>query len=185
MSAELSPEDLDEVELVMWSDADWAGYPEDSKSTAGLLLEFMNPNNGRRWPTSWSVKRRASTSNLIAEAETVAVCHAVKHEGLPTLILLEALFASARRPLELVGEVDNTQAITVVHKGYSKKLRFLERTHKSAIGTVNELNKSGGLVVEYALTFTHRGDGFTQCLTPAKFFAAREMMGLVPNVLSK
>ena len=32
-SAELSPEDLDDVQLVMWSDADWAGDPEDSKST--------------------------------------------------------------------------------------------------------------------------------------------------------
>ena len=55
----------------------------------------------------------------------------MKHEGLPTLILLDALLAGARRPVELVGKVDNTQAITAVHKGYSKKLKFLERTQTS------------------------------------------------------
>ena len=32
LRAELSPEDLDEVQLVMWSDADWAGDPEDTQS---------------------------------------------------------------------------------------------------------------------------------------------------------
>ena len=55
LRAELSPEDLDEIQFMMWSDADWAGVPEDSKSTSGLLLELVNPNNGRRWPISWSV----------------------------------------------------------------------------------------------------------------------------------
>ena len=100
LRAELSPEELDEVQFIMWSDADWADDPEDSKSTSGLLLELVNPNNGRCWPISWSVKRQGSTYNLTAEAETVAVCHALKHEGLPTLSLLDALLAGARRPIE-------------------------------------------------------------------------------------
>ena len=147
LSAELSPENLGEVQLVMWSDAGWAGDPEDSKSISGLLLELMNPNNGRRWPISWSVKRQCFTSSSTAEAETVALCHAVKHEGLPTLILLDALLAGARRRVALVGKVDNTHVITAVHKGYSKKLKFLERTHKCAIESVHELIKSGQLCV--------------------------------------
>ena len=74
------------------------------------------------------------SSNADAEAETVALCQAVKHEGLPTLILFDALLAGARRPVELVGKVDNTQATTAVHNGYSKKLKILERTHKCSIG---------------------------------------------------
>ena len=40
LHAELSPEDLDEVQLVMSSDADWGGDPEDTKSISGLLLEY-------------------------------------------------------------------------------------------------------------------------------------------------
>ena len=120
LGAELSPDDFDDVQLVMWSDAGWAGDPEDFKSTFGLLLECLNPNNGRRWLIRLSEKRHGSTSNSTAEAETVALCHAVKHEGLPTLILLDALLAGARRPVELVGKVDNTRAITAVRKGHSK-----------------------------------------------------------------
>ena len=61
LRAELSPEDVDEVQLVMWSDADWVGDPEDTKSTFGLLLESMHPYNGRRWPISWFVKRQGSS----------------------------------------------------------------------------------------------------------------------------
>ena len=164
----------------MWSDADWAGDPEDTKSTSGLLLEFTNPRNGRRWPISWSVKRQRSTSSSTAETETVALCHAVKHEGLPTLILLDAFFADARRPVELVGKVDNTQAITAVHKGYSKKLKLLERTHRCAIGSVHELIESGQLCVEYSLTLEHRGDGFTKCFSPpSKFIEAGNMMSMI------
>ena len=62
-------------------------------------------------------------------------------------MLLDHLLADARRPMELVAKVDNTQFIILVHKGYSKKLRFLERTHKCPIGTINELINSGDLVV--------------------------------------
>ena len=77
----------------MWSDADWAGDPEDTKSTFGFLLELISTNNGRRWLFIWAVRRQGSTSNSTAEAETVALCYAVKREGLPMLILLD----SARR----------------------------------------------------------------------------------------
>ena len=97
------------------------------------------------------------------------------------LILIDALLGGARRPIELVAKVDNTQAISVVHKGYSKKLKFLERTHKCSIGAIHELIQSGQLVVDYAPTLTHRGDGFTKCLLPSKFIEARKMMSMVTH----
>ena len=181
LHSEFSPDDLQDVQLVMWSDADWCGDSEDTKSTSGLLLELLNPFTGRRWPISWSVRRQGSASSSTAEAETVALSHATKHEGIPMLILLDALLGVARRPIELVAKVDNTQAISVVHKGYSKKLKFLERTHKCSIGVIHELIQSGQLVVEYASTLTHRGDGFTKCLLPSKFVEARKVMSMVTH----
>jgi hypothetical protein len=117
----------------MWSDANWIGDPEDTKSTSGLLLEFINPTNERRWLISWAVRRQTSTSSSTAEAETVAFCYAAKHEGIPTRLPLDALLQNARRPIELIWKVDNTQAISAVHKGYSKKLKYLERTHRCSI----------------------------------------------------
>ena len=70
------------------------------------------------------------------------MCDAVKHKGLLTLILLDALLAGARRPIELIGKVDNTQAVSAAHKGYPKKLKFFERTHKCLIGSVHEFIES-------------------------------------------
>ena len=113
------------MQLLFWSDADWCGDPEDTKSTSGLLIELYSPTTGRRWPIALNERRQGSMSSSTAEAETVALAFAVKHEGLSTLILLGSLFDGARRPVELVAKVYNTQAITAVTKGYSKKLKFL------------------------------------------------------------
>ncbi len=35
--------------------------------------------------------------------------------------------------------IDNTQAIAAMKKGYSKRLRCLNRTHRCAIGVLNEI----------------------------------------------
>ena len=118
------------------------------------MLEFVNPINDRRWLIIWAVRRQTSTSSSTAEAETVALCYAAKHEGIPTLILFDALLQGARRPVELVGNVYNTPAISVVHKGYSKKLKYFGRTHKCAIGFVHEFIESGQLSVDHASTLT-------------------------------
>ena len=66
--------------------------------------------------------------------------------------------------------VDNTQAITSVHKGYLKKLWFLKRTHECSMGVINELIEANKMQVEYAPTLAHRGDGFTKVMTPAKYW---------------
>ena len=96
-------------------------------------------------------------------------------------ILIDVLLAGCRPQIPLICKVDNTQAITAAHKGYSKKLRFLERTHRCAIGSLHELLEAGEIMVEYEPTATHRGDGFTKALAPQKFVVARDFMGLIQN----
>ena len=88
--------------------------------------------------------------NSTAETKQLAFCYAENHDGLPTLILLDALLAGARRPVELVDKVDNTQVILAVHTDYSKNVKFLERTHTCSIGFVHERIESGLLCVEYS-----------------------------------
>ena len=48
-----------------------------------------------------------------------------------------------------------------------------------SIGAVHELIESGTVSCEYAETSTHRGDGFTKALVPAKFLVARSLMGMM------
>lgn len=92
--------------------------------------------------------------------------------------LLDFMIGGTRRPLELVCKIDNTQAIAALHKGYSKTLKFLARKQKCAIGAVRELIESQAIVCEYHPTASHRGDGFTKALVPAKFLIACDMMGM-------
>ncbi|CAK0809613.1 unnamed protein product [Prorocentrum cordatum] len=160
LAAELAPEDIFDLELLMWSDADWAGDSEHAKSTGGVLVELHSPTSGRRWPLSLAVRKQTPTAGSTAEAETVALSHNTKHEGIPTQMLLERMLGI---DIPLVALVDNAQAISAV-----------------SIGLLHELVvERGAMILKHAPTATHRGDGFTKAMSPARFMRARDLMGMI------
>lgn len=53
MHGELSPKELEDVVINVFSDADWNGDNETSKSTTGFWVELYSPSSGRSWPISW------------------------------------------------------------------------------------------------------------------------------------
>ena len=174
----LSPDDLNDLVLTAWSDADWAGESEHTQSTGGLWLELTGTSSGRCWPISWGVKKQTMTASSSAESETVALSSNIRHETIPILDMLAKMLGSNVPEPRMLAKVDNTQAISAVTKGFSKKLRYLERCHRCAIGVLHELYDRGELEVEYAETSSHKGDGFTKALQPAKFLRARELMAM-------
>ena len=127
------------------------------------------------------MRRQGATSGSTAEAETVALCSSVKQDGIPFMEILDFMLCESRRPIELVCRVDNTQCLAAVRRGYSKKLRYLERTQRIAIGSVHELLERGEINCEYWQTDTHRGDSFTNWLVPTTVLAARDLMGIRPH----
>eukprot|EP00974_Lingulodinium_polyedra_P096367 9341904-Lingulodinium_polyedra.AAC.1 len=46
----LAPPDLEDVLLLVYSDADWNGDPETSKSVSGWWIELFAPTSGRSFP---------------------------------------------------------------------------------------------------------------------------------------
>lgn len=59
-----------DVELAGYSDSDWAGNPDDRKSTTGYVF---NIGSG---PISWSSKKQPTVSLSSTKAEYKALCSA-------------------------------------------------------------------------------------------------------------
>ena len=94
-----------------------------------------------------------------------------RQEGLPIQTLLEQMLGVR---LPLVAHVDNDQCIIAV-KGFSKKLRQLQRTHRVSLAVVHELvaEPTQNISVKYCPTAEQLGDAFTKALNPVQFIAAR------------
>jgi hypothetical protein len=71
------------VDLIAYSDADWAGCPDTRKSTSGYVV-FLGDNL-----VSWSSKRHHTVSHSSAEVEYRAVAKAVAETTWPRQLLHE------------------------------------------------------------------------------------------------
>ena len=174
----LSTDDLADVQLVMWPDADLAGDLETAKSTTGMYLELRSLDGARSWPLSWRSKRQGSTATSTCEAEYIAMSTSARAEAIPMQVLLERALG---RRVDLICLEDNTQCLTAVKTGYSAALRSLPRTERISLSVAHEtFVLTPGNEIRYHPTETHKGDAFTKRLDPNKFEIALELLGLRP-----
>ena len=177
LAGTLGPEDLDDLELVVWPDADWNGDPHTTRSTSGLFVELHGKKTGHTFPLTWKVSHQTATSSSSAESETVSASVGIRHAALPIQSLLEAMLGVT---IPISCKIDNTQAIAAIKNGYSKKLRHLQRTHRVSIGTLHEIygDPKIRMEVEYAPSAEHKGDFFTKELDVTAFLTARARVGM-------
>ena len=76
---------VENLEVNIWSDADWAGARVDQKSTSGAFLAV----NGR--PIAWSSKKQAIVAMSTMEAEFIAGATSVSECGWIRQLLQELL----------------------------------------------------------------------------------------------
>ena len=145
-----NPQDL---HLALYADADSAGE-RDAKSTSGGFFVLKGPNT--HFPLAWLSKRQTSVSRSTTEAEVV-----------PSLTLWERLLG---RPVGLVLHEDNQATILVAKKGYSPKMRHIQRTHFANLSALAEQLEPGtGVVIKYVATDLQAADIFTKALQPLKW----------------
>lgn len=113
----------DQMELVGWSDSDWAGDTDTRRSTSGYLFGFILENN-RVFPLSWRCGLQTCVALSSAESEYVALCDATKE-----VIYLRQLMSGLQREQEqpvLVWSDSRSAIAMTAEGGTSRRARHIE-----------------------------------------------------------
>ena len=161
------------LKLCLFCDADFAGESDNTRSTSGGYLVLVGPNTW--FPIAWISKRQTSTSRSTTEAEVVAVANSLFSEALPMLDLFDLILG---RPVELLILEDNQATIKVLKRGYSPKLRHIQRTHKVNLGSIKEVLDRDFVSMPYCPTDLQAADIFTKTLAPSKWDNALRLLGM-------
>ena len=116
-----SAEDLN---ITLFSDADFAGCLDTAKSTSGVFIALTGPNSF--FPLNAISKKQSCVFHSIPEAEIVAADLAIRTEGSPALQLWDMVL---QRPVRLIFQEDNQATIQILTQK-NPTLRHLNRTHR-------------------------------------------------------
>ena len=116
---------LDQLQLSLYSDADFAGDKSTSKSTTGIFLALTGPNTF--FPLNGVSKKQTCVSHSIPEAEVVAANAAVRFEGLLALQLWDTILG---RPVQATLLEDSQATMQILKSGKNPALRHVSRTHR-------------------------------------------------------
>ena len=151
-----------DMNIVLYSDADFAGCKETMRSTTGAFLTIQGTHTFA--PLAAVSKKQTCVSHSTPEAELVAADHAVRAEGLPALPLWELLLG---RKLQVHLKEDNEAAIKNLLSGKNPNMRHMGRTHKVDFMWLHETVSSKTVTVEYTETDLMAADIFTKSFSNA------------------
>merc|ERR1712023_464335 len=80
---------LEELELQLFADADFAGEKRDCKSTSGVFLLLWGPNSF--FPLACVCKKQTSQAHSSVEAELIALDLALRKVGITSVALREKI----------------------------------------------------------------------------------------------
>eukprot|EP00253_Pinus_taeda_P008301 PITA_08301 len=158
--------------LVGFTDSDWAGDPDDQKSTAGYVFTLGSG------PITWVCKKQAAISLSSAEAEYRGAVEASK-EALWLRQILSEFGFEQQHPTTLW--CDNQSAIQLCKDPVQHQRSKHIELHMHFI---RKLIHDHVLEVQYYSTDDQVADIFTKALTEAKFTKLRYMLG-VQEVVTK
>jgi len=146
-----------DMNIVLYSDADFAGCKETLRSTTGVFLTIQGTHTFA--PLAAVSKKQTCVSHSTPEAELVAADHAVRAEGLPALPLWELILG---RKLQVHLKEDNEAAIKNLLSGKNPNMRHMGRTHKVDFMWLHETVSNKTVTVEYTETDVMAADIFTK-----------------------
>ncbi|CAH9146417.1 unnamed protein product [Cuscuta epithymum] len=153
--------------LVAYSDADWAGCPDTSRSTTGFAI-FLGPNL-----VSWKSKKQPTVSKSSTEAEYRAIAYTVQD----TLHIRSVLFELGypiRDPVQLFCDNISASYLTANPVQHARSKHIQIDYH-----FVRERVAHGDLFVKYVPTHLQLADIFTKALSSQQFNFLKDNLRVV------
>ena len=200
LTGSLKRSDKSCLQLKYYPDVDLNGDIFTTKSTSGFWLELAGAE-GRGMPICWGSKKQTFSAHHTQEAETVSAAVHLKKEALPTQMLLERIIGA---PVDISMHEDNSACIQAIKHGYSPSLRDLPRTHRTSLGSLNEMFHGvyprpvdkcrccgqmtkpdpvtpGRLLMVKEPTDSQKGDVFTKHMDQNKFNTGLALLRMLPS----
>jgi hypothetical protein len=159
-----------EKDLVGYSDADFAGDPQDRRSTMGYVYTL----NGAA--VTWAARKQQSVSTSTTEAEYIGLCNAAK-EAVWIRNLLEDIrrrkYAGDKRATRILGDNQSALRLVANPEFHSRSKHIDVQYHYT-----RELVEDGVVSVEYTPTTEMVADCLTKPLKRARLEANLAAMGL-------
>ena len=152
--------DMKDLSIALYADADFAGCAQSLKSTSGSHMHIQGKRI--RFPLAGGSKGQGRVSHSTPEAEIVAADVTLRTMGLPALSIWETLTDSSPK---LLLHDDNQGMIGVVRSGRNPTMRHLERTHGISITSLHEHFSKDHFVLMYEITAKMAADIHTKGFT--------------------
>ena len=169
-------DDIKELKLGLYTDADFASCKETSRSTTGIFLTLEGPHTF--FPLNAVSKKQNVVSHSTPEAEIVAADAALRVEGIPGLTLWDTL---SNNKFDLIMFEDNQATLQILKTGKNPTVRHLNRTHRVDLAWLAERFKEDPHIdMKYCVTSEQCADILTKAFTKlVKWAHACKVMGIV------
>ena len=130
----------DDLQLGLFSDADFAGDKATLRSTSGVFLALYG--NHSFFPLSSQSKKQTAISHSTVDAKIVAAKHPIRTAGLPALPRWERILD---RKVDLEVDQDNQATARIMSTGRAPTLRHIGRTHYVSVAWIHERLSEPGI----------------------------------------